>query len=408
VTRSTRASSPIALAGIIALGCLVLAGLVVRVLLHHGVTYSPADEQTYATYSCEIAQDGPGVIAGQVSTYLGDPQARLFPPPTRWGLLLPDAAAAAVAGCGPASVAWVSTLAGIALLVLVAVFTWRRFSPAVALVATAFVASSPLQLHLGRRALGDELVALIAMAAFWAILAYSERRTRLRWLLAVALLLAGFATKEVFVMLYPALVLPLAVSWWRQRRSGLTRRSRLADLGLLILPAVLNAVVVAALARDVDAFWQVTRAVQASADSTYAAQYLSGAPHRLVIDLLLMSPVVVLLALVSFGLLLDRGTRASRMVAGAVVLSLVPFAFVGVQLVRLVAVSDVLIAILAAWGLVTVAHAWNRGPRIGAAAVAVTTAGAVGVNIAIFVALTRADLYDPVTDALLRALGMIP
>jgi len=408
VPRSTRASSSAALTAVVALGCLILVGLVARVLLHHGVAYSPADEQVYATYSCQIGQDGPGVIHDQVAAYLGDPQLRLFPPPTRWGLLLPDALVATMTGCGPATVAWVSTAAGIAMVILVAVFTWRRFSPAVALVATAFVASSPLQLHLGRRALGDELVALIAMAAFWAILAYSERRTRLRWLLAVGLLLAGFATKEVFVMLYPALMLPLAVSWWRQHRSGLTRLSWLADLGLLILPAVLNAVVVAVLARDPDAFWQVTRAVQASADSTYAAQYLAGAPHRLVVDLLLMSPVVVLLAIASFGLLLDRGTRSSRLVAGAVVLSLVPFAFVGVQLVRLVTVSDSLIAVLAAWGLVTAVRGWRRDPRISAGTVGVVTAAAVGVNIAILVALTRAEVYDPVTDSLLRALGMIP
>ena len=388
--------------GMIALTALVAVGSIARLLLHRGVIYSPADEQVYATYSCEIATHGPGVMADQVATYLSSPNAQLFPPPTRWGLLWPDAAAAALGTCGPAAVAWASTLAGIALLIVVAVFTWRRFNPTIALIATALVGSSPLQLHLGRRALGDEIVALVAFAAFWAILAYTERRSRLRWLAVVGVLLIGCATKEVFLTLYPALALPLVLAWIRERRI------RLIDVAALAFPALLNVVIVAVLARDPDALVHVIKAVHASAESSYASDYLSGAPHRITIDLLALAPVAGLLALMSIGLLPDRGTYLSRVLSGALALSLLPFAFLGVQLVRLVAVSDVLVAIVAAWGLATVASGWSHRPWLRVGAITGTTAIAVSTNVAIISTLAEAGLYDPVTDTLLRAFGMIP
>ena len=111
-----------------ALGLIVLVGSVVRLLLHRGVTYSPADEAVYARYSCYLTERG--VLNGYpeiVSTYLSTPADHIYPSPARWGFLLPSAGVSEVLGCGPAAVAWVSTLSGIALLGLVAVLAHRVF-----------------------------------------------------------------------------------------------------------------------------------------------------------------------------------------------------------------------------------------------------------------------------------------
>ena len=379
------------------IGAIVVCGAVVRLALHRGVTYSPADELVYARYSCRVAEEGLGSYPDLVQGYLADPSAHVYPSPARWGFLLPDALASSVLGCGPSAVAWVSTVAGIAMLVLVAVLAYRRFSPVVALVATAFVASSPLQLLVGRRALGDGLVGLVAVAALWAIVVYLERRTWRRLAVAVLLVVAGFATKEIFFLFYPALLAPFVVAWVRARRVDPR------DLLLLVLPPLLNAAVFAVLAGDVVAYAEVLRAIQSTVDAPYPAEYMSGPPYRLVLDLVVLAPVVVLIAIAAHGLLLDRGTAASRMTALLVVASVLPFGLVGAQVVRLVIATDTLVCLLAAWGLVTALRTRSRW-WVGAVA-----AAAVAANCWVFWTLSiRHEVYDPVSDSLLRALGIIP
>ena len=188
-------------------------------------------------YSCRIADGGLGTYPDLVREYLTDQNAHLYPSPARWGFLLPDAAASSVLGCGQSSVAWASTLAGIGMLLLVAVLTYRRFGPWVAVLATTFVASSPLQLLVGRRALGDEVVGLVTVAALWAVVAYLERRSWRRLLVAVLLITAGFATKEICFLLSPALLAPFALAWAHTDRCSVpsgrpsTRRTRRSTWG---------------------------------------------------------------------------------------------------------------------------------------------------------------------------------
>ncbi|MCW2764225.1 MAG: hypothetical protein JWO11_184 [Nocardioides sp.] len=379
------------------LAVVVAAGSAARLVLHEGVTYSPADELVYARYSCRIADGGLGTYPDLVREYLADQNAHLYPSPARWGFLLPDAAASSALGCGQSSVAWVSTLAGIGMLLLVAALTYRRFGPWVAVLATTFVASSPLQLLVGRRALGDEVVGLVTVAALWAVVAYLERRSWRRLVVAVLLITAGFATKEIFFLLYPALLAPFVLAWARARRIDLR------DLLVLGLPPLVNAAVFAVLARDLGAYGQVLRAVRSTIDAPYPTQYMAGPPYRLVLDLMVLAPVVVLMAIAAYGLLLDRGTSASRMTAVLVVASLLPFGLVGAQVVRLVVATDTLLCVLAAWGLV----AALRGRQWWWAAAVATMA--VAVNCWVFWAVSiQHQVYDPVSDQLLRALGIIP
>jgi hypothetical protein len=378
-------------------GVVVTTGSAVRLVLHGGVIYSPADELVYARDSCRVANDGLGVYPELVRGYLADPNAHLYPSPARWGFLLPDALASSVLGCGQASVAWVSTLASIGMLLLVAILTYRRFEPRVAVLATAFVASSPLQLLLGRRALGDEVVGLVGVGALWAVLAYVERRSWRRLTVAAALITVGFATKEIFFLFYPALLAPFIVAWVRARR--IDPRA----LVVLALPALLNMAVFAVLAQDLGAYSDVLQAVRSTVHAPYPAQYMAGPPYRLVLDLMVLAPAVVLIAIAAYGLLLDRGTPASRMTGLLVVASLLPFGLVGAQVVRLVVATDTLICVLAAWGLVTALRDRSRWwvPAIAIPAIAVNCWVLWTVSL-------QNEVYDPVSDNLLRALGIIP
>jgi hypothetical protein len=367
------------------------------VLLHRGVAYSPADEQVYATYSCLLTRDGLGGYPEMVQGYLATPGAHLYPSPARWAFLLPDALVAELIGCGPSAVAWVSTLSGIAMLVAVASLASRLFPTPVALVATAFVASSPLQLIVGRRALGDELLALVAVLAWWTMRSYASKGTRGTWAAACLLLVLGFGVKEIFFLTLPAVALPLLLVRWRRRPSPLRLG---ADLALLALPPVINGLIIAVLARswsaDIDLLW----AISSTTGAEYPATYMSGPLHRLPIDLALVAPALTLLAIASLGLLVDRGTPIARLVAGSAALALLPYALVDAQDLRLVIAAETFLALLAAWGL---AVALRSRPR------ALVTATLVVVSWNAWMVWTlsvEGEIYDPVTAELVRILGM--
>ncbi|WP_232677499.1 glycosyltransferase family 39 protein [Nocardioides sp. R-C-SC26] len=402
-TRVRRAVSTLGGApALLALGLVVVAGATIRILAHAGVAYSPADEGVYAAFSCGVERGGLGVYPDLVRGYLADPGAHVFPSPIRWGQVLLGALAFEVRGCDPAALAWVSTFAGIAMILLAAAIAGRLWGRWAAVVAAILVAASPLQLHLGRRALGDELVGLAglaAVAAAWWCLRSSDRRARLALALALTVMLA---LKEVAVLLFPAIALCLAVGWWRRRRVGW------GDVVALTAPLVVWAGVYSLLARSFSAVPDTLRAVTSTIEAPYPRDYQSGPPHRLLIDLLALAPVATVLAILAVGLLADRARRGAaeaRVVAATTAAALLPYLLVSSKSVRFVVVVDSLICLLAAWAIVTLARQGRGGRMLGAA----LTAGAVLAQGAIFWAFSiRDEIYDPVTYEILRSLGMIP
>jgi hypothetical protein len=269
----------------------------------------------------------------------------------------------------------------------------------VALVATAFVASSPLHLIVGRRALGDELLALVVLLA-WALTWRYARRGSLRsWSAALVVLMLGFGVKEIFFLALPAVLVPLLQERWHRRPAW---RRLVADMGLVVLPPVVNAVLVAALARSWTADLEMLQAIQSTTDAVYPATYMAGPFHRLPVDLMLVAPALTLLAIASTGLLVDRGGRAVRMIAVSALAAIAPYALVDAQDVRLVVAGETFLALLAAWGLATML-------RRRAAALVVAVVVVVGWNAWMVWTLSiQGEIYDPVTAELVRILGMVP
>ncbi len=381
------------------LAAVVLVGSVARVLLHRGVGYSPADEAVYARYACFLTQEGLGGYPAMVQGYLVSPEAHLYPSPARWGFLLPGAAASEALGCGPASIAWLSTLSGIAMLCVIALFARRHLPGQVAVIATVFVASSPLQLIVGRRALGDELLGFVVVLAWWALWSHARRGTPLSWGLACLTLVLGFGVKEIFFLAMPAVVVPLLWERWRHRP---TRRVVAADLALLMLPVLINGLIVAALARSWSADIEMLQAIASTTNAAYPATYMAGPIHRLPVDLMLVSPALTFLALVSLGLLLDRGASLHRILAISALMGLLPYAVVDAQSLRLVVAAETFIAILAAWGLATLLRTPRRLNTLAVGTVVVWNTWMV------WTLSLRGEIYDPVTEELVRILGMTP
>jgi hypothetical protein len=175
-----------------------------------------------------------------------------------------------------------------------------------------------------------------------------------------------------------------------------------------MLPPLLYAAVFSILARDLTSFLQITRVTTSTIGAPYAEQFQSGPPHRLLLDLLSLSPLATMLAIAVVISIAFRGAafppearRLAFLAAGFVVVH----ALVPSQNVRYVATADALLRVLV--GAFLWSELRDRKWAVPALATGLLINALVEAKLfyTIFIA---AQVYDPVTDNVLRALRMLP
>jgi hypothetical protein len=140
----------------------------------------------------------------------------------------------------------------------------------------------------------------------------------------------------------------------------------------------------------------------------YATQYQTGPPHRLIIDSMAIAPIVTMFAILAAGFIAFRFSQTGEsdwnlliLLAGiAVAHALLPS-----KNLRYVIEADPLARLLVASFVWREIRARGLGWPTAVAAVAVNGAVELVLFVAVFV---RGAVYDPVTDSVLRALGMLP
>ncbi len=191
---------------------LLLVGAVLRVAVNDVGRYSPSDEAHYEDMTAALLRDGWGSYPKLVRSYLADREQWLRPTPTRWGYLGMTVLTCAVRSpCDGRALAWLSTLAGVASIVLSYAIGARLLGKRAGLIAAALTVTSPLQLALGRRALQDEVYCAVFLAALWALVRMLAQDP-------VARAARAFGAAEG--------LLPAALRAERSRRSSRSRRSR--------------------------------------------------------------------------------------------------------------------------------------------------------------------------------------
>jgi hypothetical protein len=245
---------------------LLLAGLILRVLVNNVAPYSQADE---AAYVLQVSDLNVGVSYHQVlEKYFSNPQFHIYPPPTRWGYLFPMTFWCGTLYPGPCdarALASFSTFASILALLLVYAVAREMYGRRVADFTLALSVVSPLQLHLGRRALTDTWVLALGLAtALFLVLAYREH-----WLWLLPACVAGLflvATKEW----YWVLLFPLWPAYWALTGYFAQNWSAATD----VIPIL----------------WSQSH-------TPYSLAYQSGWWHRALVDYALLSPLVLVLAI---------------------------------------------------------------------------------------------------------------
>jgi dolichyl-phosphate-mannose-protein mannosyltransferase len=369
---------------------LIVFAAALRIVFNDVARYSAADERHYVETTRALVEHG--FFAGYrgiVVEHLQHAERWIYPPPLRWGYFALTTLLSHLRGsCDPRGLAWLSLVAGVACVPLTFLVGRRLVGGRGALFGAALVCVSPLELAMSRRALSDEVFCAAALLALWTLL--SRRR-----LLALAALTFLFAVKETAFLLYPAFVLLL---WLERRADG--ERLRPIDLAVLALPPILYFLVGSALSGSIADFAAVARTPVATVAAEYPTKYQAGPPHRLLIDLFALSPLVCIGACFALAFLIDMIDAGARRLAVVTLAVLVVFCVAPSKNVRYVIFVDPLLRLLVGWML-----AARLRTRIALALVVLDAVVELTLFLQIFL---DGGVYDPVSDNLFRALKIIP
>lgn len=367
------------------------------------VTYFRSDELVYTHYASRISEAGISQFRALAEAYASNPSLWAFPNPLRVLYILLTALSCRVAGaCSGTSVAAVSLLSGIALVLLTLVMAWRMFGERVALLSGLLIAFSPLQLALSRRAWQDGFFSLTVLLALWAFWERS-RSPRREWdvLLGGALLTALLTKESALIFLLGFL--------------GVLLYTRLSDnvpiarstLWALLLPLPLAIAVILALIPDPSLLIRVYRGWLAAVEKgEFAIAYSRGPWFRYLIDFLLLSPPTTLLAIGYY--FMSSAEQGDRFLGRSTLILFAVFSLLTLKNVRYVSFLDIPIRILAALTLTAFSQrppfAW-AGWRVAVVGVTLLAAYDLSMFHAIFVS---GGIYDPVTENLAKAEHLIP
>jgi 4-amino-4-deoxy-L-arabinose transferase-like glycosyltransferase len=187
----------------------------------------------------------------------------------------------------------VATLFSVLTLLLATVFAWRLKGPAIALGVAALMSVAPTQIHMSQHALVDGFFTFWALLTLWML--WENLQTPRRWpfLLAYSLGLALMVlTKENAFFVFFAVLCIFGLNRWL--RFGVVSRELL--LATVVGP-LLGFVVLVFLAGGLETLrTSYLLSVSKNYQLTYAIATGDGPWHRYLVDLLLVSPVVLLLA----------------------------------------------------------------------------------------------------------------
>lgn len=199
----------------------------------------------------------------------------------------------------------VSCAASVGMLVLCAVWIWRMSGPLYSLGVTALLATAPVQVHMAEHALIDGFFAFWAMLVLWTLWECLRSPDHAGWQAAYAL--AGtllVVTKENAFFVFVG-VAGLLLLNWKGRFGTVTPRLLL----LTVAGPLLGLVILISLAGGLGTFIHVYLLLVAKAYTLkYAILTGDGPWHRYLIDLLIVSPWTLLLA-VGAVFCLRRGHR---------------------------------------------------------------------------------------------------
>ena len=371
----------------------------------HQMGFMGFDEELYREYVDDLSKKGlhhyPDIILAYIEKQVKLPGSIL--PPVRFLYIFTSYLWHTVFRADPlASLRAVASFFSVLTLALAAVFAWRVRPGAESVAVTALVAFAPTQIHMSQHALVDGFFAFWALLAVWLLWENLQAPRKWGWLIGYTVALSLLVlTKENSFFVWIAILVVLITNRWL-RFGTITRE-------LLIATAVgplLGVVALVFLAGGIDVLFGTYRLLIAkNYRLPYAIKTGDGPWHRYLVDLLLVSPIVVLLAIGA----LFRINREKR-------LELFFIAFIGGSYLvmcnlkygmnlRYANMWDVPLRFLAVSMLVSLTANFGRWSRVSLA-VAIIAISTLELRQYVILAI-QSPLYELVSEALLRALHIL-
>ncbi|MEY2562387.1 MAG: hypothetical protein QOH88_580 [Verrucomicrobiota bacterium] len=273
------------------------AGIFLRV--QHSATFAKTgpDELYYQTFVDKVEGQGllsyPAIVRDYIE-YQARPQSILILPPLRLSFIVSAYVWKKVTGVETlAATHAIACVASILTLLIAGVFAWRLGGLPAGLGVFALMAFAPMQIYSAQRGLIDGFFAFWALLALWALWEHLHEPRNKKWLWLYGISLALMVlTKENAFFVYLALVgILVANRWLKIGAAGW-------PLYVVTVAAPLVAVLVLLVAAGgLTPLIDVYRLnVQKSVNWEYALKTGDGPWYRYLVDLLLMEPAILLLA----------------------------------------------------------------------------------------------------------------
>lgn len=296
----------------------------------------------------------------------------------------------------------VAALFSILTLILSTVFARRLKGKSLALGIAALMAFAPTQIHMSQHALVDGFFAFWALLCLWLLWENLQSPRRIVWLVSYGLALSLLVlTKENAFFVFVALVAIFVCNRWL-KFGMVTRELFLATVG----GGLLGVVVLVFLAGG---FTNLVTTYQLSVSKNYQLPYAiatgDGPWYRYLVDILLVSPVILILAIGAF-FCLDRTQRPELFLSVFVVASYLVMCNIkyGMNL-RYANMWDMPLRVLSFSALVGFASYW---PKYSRWVLSITVGLICLVELHQYIILfVRYPLYELVSEGLLRALHIL-
>jgi hypothetical protein len=273
-----------------------LAGIALRVYPSASFTGIGYDEGLYCGYVNDLVNHGvtsyPDIAERYVERQQKLPAAIL--PPTRFLYIFCAYLWHEVTGAEAlASLHQVSCLFSVLLLFAATAFVWRLTGPSRALAILALMSCAPTQIHMAQHALIDGFFAFWATLSLWFLWENLRRPNNTTWLALFGVSLALMVlTKENAVFAYVGLAVLIGLNRWLQFGTVTPRLLLVAVVGPLA-----GIVGLVFLCGSAETFYLTYRLLVSKASVLpYAIATGDGPWFRYMVDLLLASPLIFLLA----------------------------------------------------------------------------------------------------------------
>jgi len=254
------------------------------------------DEGLYREYVKALSKNGltsyPEIVEGYIEVQTNLPGSIL--PPLRFLYIFTGYVWHLIFGSEPlAALYQVASFFSMLTLVLAAYFVSRIRGPVWAVAVAALIAFAPTQLHMSQHALVDGFFSFWATLVLWLFWENLQKPRDWRWLIGYIIALALLVlTKENSFFVWIALIALLITNRWLQFGT-VTRELFIATY----LGPLLGVVILVFLAGGPDT---LLKCYQLSVGKNFQLQYAiltgDGPWYRYLIDLMLVSPIVLILA----------------------------------------------------------------------------------------------------------------